>query len=844
MQVFLTINKVHHRVSSVRVESAVGESLRARVVFFSMDTLDPEEVVGAAARIEAHAEGENAGAHHGIVASLTARATSDPSAERRYVAEIRSAIEWLEHRKVSRIFRKTTADAIIKTVLEGGSIRGAGFVSEVSSPPPERAYVTQWGETDAAFLRRICEWEGLFFRFDPKDQIDAFVLCDRSQDAPPALDAPLKFVDPSAMRAEEIVAFRPRIRRKRRPGKVTLRDHDPQRPALALEGVSEAGTDAEKEVEVYDAPGRFAVEGDGATAARIALESLRADAEVLHFESRALALRPGTSFEVDAHIEGGPALAKAYFITHTIFSWDDQQSLGTLSVEAIPLTVPYRLPRITPRAKIAGISSATVTGAPGEEIHTDAAGCVTIEFPWDREGPTDDKSSLPVRVRQDNLPGSMLIPRVGWEVLVGFEDGDPDRPYVLGRSYNGRQRPPFGLPANKTITALGSVSSPGGARPNMVSIDDAAGRQHMEWNAGYGKTTTVGANMLNQTVGFERSHVISDQIWDVGGNQTISLQNAWTVGLGSQSATVSGNQTITVQATASTRVASETVIVGAALIEKVGNPASGFAEFAKAAVLSGVGEIPVIGTALSKGYTWGNALYQGYQKGGWNGMAQAGAQTAVSEIAGQFGGADALVSAADAAGLTPWSEKAQEEAAAQQAGGGTGGASAAGAGAAAAAPGHRKFVVDGAVSEVIGALHAIESPGSIKWTTLGASTFAIAGSHATAAVRISRLTVIKSTDTAAAMSVKARKNIARNVKTAHTLKAGGALKLDAGGDVVVNAKASISIQSSGPANFKGGTVIFEVGGSKLSIDSGAVTLESAQITVNGKTQLSGKLSTG
>ena len=41
------------------------------------------------------------------------------------------------------------------------------------------------------------------------------------------------------------------------------------------------------------------------------------------------------------------------------------------------------------------------------------------------------------------MPGSMLLPRVGWEVLVAFEDGDPDRPFILGRTYNAKQPPPY-----------------------------------------------------------------------------------------------------------------------------------------------------------------------------------------------------------------------------------------------------------------------------------------------------------------------------------------------------------------------------------------------------------------
>jgi hypothetical protein len=36
----------------------------------------------------------------------------------------------------------------------------------------------------------------------------------------------------------------------------------------------------------------------------------------------------------------------------------------------------------------------------------------------------------------------MFIPEVGDEVLVGFEHGDPERPYVLGALWNGKDKPP------------------------------------------------------------------------------------------------------------------------------------------------------------------------------------------------------------------------------------------------------------------------------------------------------------------------------------------------------------------------------------------------------------------
>jgi type VI secretion system secreted protein VgrG len=842
VQIYLNAPSVH--AVSLRVHSALGRPLRADVEVSSPEPLDGAALAGTPARIEVIGEGGSAAVHHGVVASITAIATADPSAVRQYTLDVRSAIVWLELRKDARIFRRKTATAIVKEVLAAVGIEGEAFVNEVGEEPPEREHVTQWNETDAVFLRRICEEDGLFFRFDPKDGLDAFVLCDRSSDAPDGLAAPLLFVDASGLRPGEQVAFNALHRRRRRVGKTAVRDYDPAHPAAKLEGEAEGGLAAEKAVEVYEAPGRFKSGSDGARAARLRLEALRADADTLQFETTALGLRPGVVFEADANLAVGPVPAGKYFVVETTLTWRSGDPAAGLAVTAIPLAVPYRLPRVTPRPRVPGILSAIVTGASGEEIHTDGAGQVRVNFPWDRRGPKDDTSSLPVRVMQGNLPGSMLLPRVGWEVLVGFEDGDPDRPYVLGRSFNGKQLPPFGLPANKTITALGSVSSPGGGKTNMVHVDDGAGRQHMVWNAGFGKTTHVGADMLNQTVGFEKTHVKGSQTWQVGGDETVSVENAWQVGVGSQNATVSGNQTLTLKATGATAVGSETVLIGGALIEQVGNPVSGLAEFAKAAALAGVAEIPVVGAALSKGYTWGNALYQGYKTGGWQGVATAAGQTVAGEIAGQIPGGDAIVAAADGAGLTPWSEKAQQRAAEQAAGGGGPGPGAAGAGAAAAAPGHLKLIVDGVVTEIIGAVHGIQTPGSLKWTTLGASSFDVGGSHATTAVRISRLTMAASADTAASTSIQARGAIGRTVKAAHTLKAGGAVKVDAGGEVGIKATGTLTIQVAGAASFDGGTVVFEVPGSSVSVHGGGLTLKSAQITINGKNQHAGKESAG
>jgi len=110
------------------------------------------------------------------------------------------------------------------------------------------------------------------------------------------------------------------------------------------------------------------------------------------------------------------------------------------------------------------VQSALVVGPKGEEIHTDEFGRVRVQFHWDREGKRDEHSSCWVRVSQGWAGtgfGMMVIPRVGQEVTVGFFEGDPDQPVIIGRVYNAVNRVPYKLPDDKTKSGWRTRSTPG-----------------------------------------------------------------------------------------------------------------------------------------------------------------------------------------------------------------------------------------------------------------------------------------------------------------------------------------------------------------------------------------------
>ncbi|MFT3734547.1 MAG: type VI secretion system Vgr family protein [Rhodocyclaceae bacterium] len=127
--------------------------------------------------------------------------------------------------------------------------------------------------------------------------------------------------------------------------------------------------------------------------------------------------------------------------------------------EAQRIAIPWRPAleddtglRINPRPNAPGMQTAIVVGAEGEtaagaagEIHTDALHRVRVKFHWQRSGADSAEgtslSTTWLRIASRHAGaglGAQFVPRIGQEVLIGFLEGDIDRPIVLGSLYNGQ----------------------------------------------------------------------------------------------------------------------------------------------------------------------------------------------------------------------------------------------------------------------------------------------------------------------------------------------------------------------------------------------------------------------
>jgi type VI secretion system secreted protein VgrG len=121
---------------------------------------------------------------------------------------------------------------------------------------------------------------------------------------------------------------------------------------------------------------------------------------------------------------------------------------------------------------------------------------VKVQFHWDRYGKMDINSSCWIRVSQHHAGaggptwGMIDIPRKNEEVIVSFLDGDPDRPIITGRVYNGDNLSPYPLKGAgdnaKHKKRRGNITkSYEAAGYNEFSMDDTEGAEQIRLHAQY-----------------------------------------------------------------------------------------------------------------------------------------------------------------------------------------------------------------------------------------------------------------------------------------------------------------------------------------------------------------------
>jgi type VI secretion system secreted protein VgrG len=151
-----------------------------------------------------------------------------------------------------------------------------------------------------------------------------------------------------------------------------------------------------------------------------------------------------------------------------------------------------------------GTQTAIVVGPPGEEIYTDGS-CVKVHFHWDRRGKMDGTDSMWIRVSQPWAGkgfGGSAIPRIGQEVVIAHDQGDPDMPLVIGRVFNGGAANPYHGTAGQTMGIKSQTHK--GKGSNELRFSDVNGAQEFFMHAQKDMNTVVENRQTTKVVAGDR----------------------------------------------------------------------------------------------------------------------------------------------------------------------------------------------------------------------------------------------------------------------------------------------------------------------------------------------------
>jgi type VI secretion system secreted protein VgrG len=487
---------------------------------------------------------------------------------------------WLLTRTADcRIFQRKTVPDIFKAVCQAVGFHD--FETRLGSYQP-RDYCVQYRETDFNFLSRLLEQEGIFYFFKHSADKHVLVLTDDVGQCQPTDgygSVPFYPATTTGDLRERDHLHSWSVQKSFRTGNFATREYNFEQPSPLLAGTASISRKhAAGKFEVFDYPADVTLltSGDVERVARLRVQELQTSQLTARGEGDAAGLAVGHVFELTGHPRK-PYNIK-YLITSSSLELSSDayhagaSSQGTqfsLGIEAVDVREPYRPARVTPKPVIQGTQTAVVVGPKGEEIHTDEHGRIRVQFHWDRYGELNEASSCFVRVGQmwaGKSWGGIHIPRIGQEVIVSFLEGDPDRPLVIGSVYNGTNKPPFALPANRTQSGVRSRSSLNGTADNCneLRFEDKKGEELVFLHAEKDQTIEV-ENDESHSVGHDRKKdVKNDETTTVGKNRTESVGENESISVGKdRSESVTGAESITIGKDRSLSIgASSTVSVG------------------------------------------------------------------------------------------------------------------------------------------------------------------------------------------------------------------------------------------------------------------------------------------
>lgn len=451
----------------------------------------------------------------------------------RYRLHLVSWTWWLQHARHSRVFQEQNIRAIVDAVLAAHSDIarwrwGEGVDDFLGGRV--RSYCVQYRESDLDFLQRLLAEEGLGWRLYADEEapcgnvMEIFADSVALPEDATSAGTGVRFHRSDATEASDSVQAIGMCRSLSSTA-VSLQSDD-YRQVRALAGQSPMdGGGSGSAREDFDPVGAYAF-SDGAAAsrhARLLAQAREAHSRRWRGHGTVRGLRSGCWLRLQQAPGATPPELLLVSVDHAGINnlptdlrrsledafgiapggsedatlWQQADAVGYGNrFEAVERSTPWRPQlldgtgaRLNPRPTVPGYQTAVVVAGQGgasRDLHADSHGRVRVRFHFQQGQGEGANDSAWLRVAQRYAGpgvGSQFLPRIGQEVLVGFLDGDIDRPLVLGTLYNGRGEAgvaptPAGASSEGDVSAYGQA---GDARNSAQA--NLSGGQAPAWHA-------------------------------------------------------------------------------------------------------------------------------------------------------------------------------------------------------------------------------------------------------------------------------------------------------------------------------------------------------------------------
>lgn len=431
----------------------------------------------------------------GVVTGFERLSTSRD--ETHYALTLQPRLALLNRSHQNAIYQDQSVPQIVENILrERHGLRGQDFLFSLTKTYPRREQVMQYGEDDLRFITRLLGEVGIWFRFtaDTRLHIDVAEFCDSQQGYEKGLTLPS--VPPSGQQSAGVDAvWEMACRHRVVEQQVSTRDYN-YREATADMSAQVDVTRGETTTfgEAYhwgdnyltagNAHDRHPAPESGAFYARLRHE------RYLNGQTRTQAITscptlcPGQVLKVTGGEEVAREFADGVLITamHSHARRDADFAVEFAGIPDSP-DVGYR-PEPGARPVMAGTLPARVTSTRENDTygHIDKHGRYRVNMLFDRARWETGFESLWVRQSRPyagDTYGLHLPLLAGTEVAIGFEDGNPDRPYIAGVLHDSAhgdhvtirndKRNVLRIPAN-----------------NKIRLDDERGKEHIKVSTEYG----------------------------------------------------------------------------------------------------------------------------------------------------------------------------------------------------------------------------------------------------------------------------------------------------------------------------------------------------------------------